>query len=343
LENLTEPEYYFHLTLNSNSDLPNYVKILVKQNEYKDIINNYIITYYNNDNTFKSREQISISKPIIDKVAYMWLNKEQIKNGFYFKVEVQNNKIDFSNFQIDIIRYNYIELNLNNPIYKYYVTKENKQMNFIVKANEDFFKKEDNNNVIIIWVDGKKEISVNIDSFDYVKHSKYNAFIIHNIKDYKEYIVSINGNIGDLIDIGTAFIYKNKLYYYYAYDAFSIEDVLKIFLKKNILEEICFQHYDNIKFINDDNKDKNDILNKIDLNYNQNNRCIKLPDEIEELYFFNHFLWFFGYPLTKNSPVYFSLLTGMEYYQIIPKKNTIGYIPLNIEEDFNFLTYKIYT
>ena len=37
----------------------------------------------------------------------------------------------------------------------------------------------------------------------------------------------------------------------------------------------------------------------------------------------------FGYPLMSNSPIYYSLLTGINYYQHIPEKITIGYIPLS--------------
>ena len=112
--------------------------------------------------------------------------------------------------------------------------------------------------------------------------------------------------------------------------------------KKNIFEEICFEkgHYDNIKFINDNN---NNIKNKISFYYKGNYACVKLPDKVDELFFYNHYLWFFGYPLVSNSPIYYSLLTGNEYYQSIPMMNSIGYIPLNIYEDFNFITYKIYT
>ena len=64
---------------------------------------------------------------------------------------------------------------------------------------------------------------------------------------------------------------------------------------------------------------------------------------MDELFFYIHYLWYFGYPLMKNAPVYYSLLPGIDYYETIYSNMTIGYIPLNIDEDTNFLTYTIHT
>jgi len=72
-----------------------------------------------------------------------------------------------------------------------------------------------------------------------------------------------------------------------------------------------------------------------------NMNCISLPEEMDELFFANHYLWYFGYPLVSNSPIYYSLLLGNAYYQDIPGKITIGYLPLNVDEDVNYLTYTI--
>ena len=94
----------------------------------------------------------------------------------------------------------------------------------------------------------------------------------------------------------------------------------------------------------DENEECDFYINiKIPFYSNGNEKCVKLPDEMDELFFFNHYLWYFGYPLMSNSPIYYSLLTGINYYQSIPGKITIGYIPLNVDEDFNFLTYTIHT
>ena len=45
-----------------------------------------------------------MSKVNIGTLTYLWLNKAQIKDGFYFKVEVQDKNTQFSIYQIDIIK-----------------------------------------------------------------------------------------------------------------------------------------------------------------------------------------------------------------------------------------------
>jgi len=329
LSDLTDSEYYFKLSFLDNSIIPNYLKIMVSQKKLGHQINNYIISYYGNDINFQDRTQTALSKSSIEAKVYLWLNKAQIKDGFYFKVELQDKTINIFKFQIDIIKYDYIELDTRNFTYKYYITEQNKNMDFLIKGEKDFFQNDDAS--IILWADGSKKITVNINATNYVKHSKYNSFIIYNITKYQEYILSVSGSNGDFIDVGVVFVQKNQFYDSFAYWS---EDLLKIFLKKNILEKICFEKYINIQYIDD-------INIKIPLSNKNNMKCVSLPDEMDELFFYNHILWYFGYPIISNSPVYFPLLTGNDYYQDIPGKVTMGYIPLNVDEDFNFLIYTI--
>ena len=330
LSDLTDSEYYFKLSFLDNSIIPNYLKIMVTQIELAQYINNYIISYYGNDINFRERTQTALSKSSIEAKVFLWLNKAQIKDGFFFKVELQDKNINIFKFKIDITKSDYIELDTKNFGYKYYVTEQTKNMDFLIKGEKDFFQNDDTS--IILWADGNKKITANINATNYVKHSNHNAFIIYNTTKYQEYILSVNGCNGDFIDVGVVFVQqKNQLYDYFAY---SSEDILKIFLKKNILEKICFEDYKYIKPIDD-------INIKLPLDHKNNMQCVSLPDGMDELFFVNHILWYFGYPLVQNSPIYFSLLPGNDYYQDIPGKVTIGYIPLNIDENINFLTYTI--
>ena len=332
MSSLSNSEYYFKVLFPQDSSIPNYLKIVVTQNEYGQYINNYIISYYGNDSNFKDRTQTSMSKVNIGTLTYLWLNKAQIKDGFYFKVEVQDKNTQFSIYQIDIIKYNFLELNTRHYFYKYYITKENQQMNFLIKGEENFFKED--NITIIVWAEGNKKIIPNINATNFVKHSKFNSFIIYNITQYEEYILSVDATLCDLVDVGVLFVSKKTFYDDFAY---TLEHILKIFLKKNILEEICFEESRYIKYMDDINR-------KIDLEgYIGNKRCLKLPEEMDELFLYIHYLWYFGYPLMKNAPVYYSLLTGIDYYETVYSSMPIGYIPLDIDEDTNFLTYTIYT
>ena len=120
----------------------------------------------------------------------MWLNKDQIKNGFYVKVENQDKNGNILKFQIDIMKYDYIELDTNKFFIKYYITEQNKNMNYLIKGEKKFLEEYDNT-AIIIWANGNKKIIANINATNYVKYSKYNAFIIYNLKHYDEYIFSM--------------------------------------------------------------------------------------------------------------------------------------------------------
>lgn len=327
------PESYFHLSLNSNFTLPKYIQILVKPTYYDGNINNYIISYYGGDINFKNRTKFSISKSLIIFPTYIWLNQDQIKNGFYFKVEVQDKKAKFAEYQIEIKRYDYIQLDSKDYFYQYYVTEKNGIMEFLIKEEKEFY--ENQKCAIIFWAEGSKPISVDINTSNYVKHSKYNVYIITNITEFKEYIITVKGSLGDFIDIGVIFIDNKEIY-----NELSLisEDIIKIFLKRNILEKICFNENNNFNFIIRD-----EHIKKISTFYDNNKLCVKLPDDSDELFFYRHYLGYFGYPLNKNSPIYYSLLLGNNYFQTIPANVKIGYIPLNIDEDFNFLTYRIYS
>ena len=57
---------------------------MVTQIEISLYINNYIISYYGNDINFRNRTQTVISKTSMLTNVYLWLNKAQIKDGFYF-------------------------------------------------------------------------------------------------------------------------------------------------------------------------------------------------------------------------------------------------------------------
>ena len=190
---LTDSEYYFKLSFLDNSIIPNYLKIMVTQIELGPYINSYIISYYGNDIKFLNRTQTVLSKNNLESKVCLWLNKAQIKDGFYFKVELQDKNINIAKFQINITKYDYIELDTRNFAYKYYVTEQTKKMNFLIKREKDFFQEDDTS--IILWADGNKKITSNINATNYVKHSKFNAFIIYNTTKYQEYILSVNGCI----------------------------------------------------------------------------------------------------------------------------------------------------
>jgi hypothetical protein len=73
----------------SDSYIPNYMKIEVKQNNIteKSDNSNLLLSYYQQDSDFKNRKQFSQNSY---GNAFIWLNKDQIKNAFYFSIENPN-------------------------------------------------------------------------------------------------------------------------------------------------------------------------------------------------------------------------------------------------------------
>ena len=361
LNKLNKTEYYFHLVFESLTNIPNYIEILANSGRLQwGYSTKYVILYYENDSKFINQKKYS---SISGTGAFLWLNKEEIKHGFYFKVYSDYNYV--SSFNLKIISSNYIELNLQNPTYNYYTTELNKNLNFLIKIERYY----DFNNTVILWAYGNKKIKTSLNITNYEKHSEYNAYII-KIDDYQKYIngyteiiLSVNSDKNDFINIG--FIYLEKrdeknncincnMFWYNSYkgregnDDNNI-DIFKGFLKKNILENICIPKIANaindvyLKFIN---KDINMNINFEHFN-SEPNSCIFLPNELEELFFSFHYINTKKYKtkyLNLNDFYlykYHSLLKGIYYDEIILNGNTRGFMPLRLEQDFNYITYDI--
>jgi len=205
-DNLTENKYY-HIIPEYSTNLSNYTKLIVRDNNAtsESHLNyiNYIISYYQNDESFSNRKQLSYGSL---NTTTMWLKKEQIKNGFYLSIESAYNNCNFS---LEIYPKNKAEL-LRGEQYSYYVTEENKEMVFYIN-NNNFLEKDSNFEYITFWVKGIDNNDINItlkgnySNFenDYQKHSKYNAYIIKAQKlKYFEFEITIKGKLGDLITIG---------------------------------------------------------------------------------------------------------------------------------------------
>ena len=81
-------EQNLYFTIKSQIDLPNYIKVITIAKLYMHNIRWFypgiILSYYQEDSTFTNRKQLSLNS---SDTTIMWLNKEQIKNGFYFSIE----------------------------------------------------------------------------------------------------------------------------------------------------------------------------------------------------------------------------------------------------------------
>ena len=204
-------------------------------------------------------------------------------------------------------------------------------MKFNIEGNLD-----NNNGIINIYAKGSREISSKLEGTDYIKHSKYNAYIINNIKSINiNYMFTINGNIGDLITVSTYFCDKTGIC---TIGILNDDYEYSGFLKKGISDKNCYLtslfdscSYKSIK------KDINNIvfLTEESTYISGNNyKCLKMNnvDEVEGI--------FYDFYISKSTKRNITNLISVNYEYSTTED--ISFIPI-INEYFNFLTYKIYT
>lgn len=293
-----------------------------------------VISYYNDDSTFKNRTQLSYN---IGGKTIMYLNKEQILKPFYLSIECDE-KCD-NKLEINLTEF--ISLNVGEQ-YTYFVTKENIISHFKVEGTKKITKK-DQNSSIILWAKGNKNIISEInsdDKYQYQKHSKYNGYMINigkNLKsfDYKfDFIIS--GKEGDLINVGALFYDGSK-------DSvcdFTFVEGVEItgFLKKNIKNINCFKipelntTTDFLQSVVYDNKNV-----KFDYDPDKSLYCAELVEESDEAFYSIYY-----YNKINNNKIKFPpLINNAEYFTQINKDITIGLIPMKPSENSKYLTYYI--
>ena len=114
-------------------------------------------------------------------IIMMWLNREQIKNGFYLSIDSENSS---NNNSFEIYPKEKAELNIG-EIYSYFITKENKQMEFYISGNI-----KDNYDRVTLWAQGKKDIKTKLTGINanYTRgnNCNYSAYylIIENKHNY---------------------------------------------------------------------------------------------------------------------------------------------------------------
>jgi len=324
-------EQNLNFTIKSQIDLPNYIKVIAiaeldSNNTW--FYPGIILSYYQEDSTFTNRKQLSLNS---SDTTIMWLNKEQIKNGFYFSIEcgVKSCKYNFK-----IILETSIKLYLG-QIYQYYITEQNKEMIFNIQGNIT----NEGKKMLSIYAKGHRDIKSRLEEKNnIIKHSKYNAYIIDNIKSTNiNYNFIVNGNVGDLVTVGAFYCNRTGIckmdifndYYHYSG-----------FLKKNILEQNCFNQslfseYSQEFMINDANSLAFSLEIQSDTDEPKNNyQCIKINDEFDEI-FYTFYVYKYG---DKKYHFVTPLFPG--FYNDDYNFN-MSFIPI-IAEDFTYLTYKLY-
>ena len=319
-------------------DRTKYIKI-----EVKSFYNEIAISYYQNDSKFKERKQLSHT---FSKSTFMWLNKNQFKNNFYFSI---NCKTSYCEYNLKIYKKEYAELNIGD-IYTYYVTEENKNMIFLINLN---YKKYNDSitdkSKIAIWARGSNNnISSKLEpnSFTNLINDNYQAYLLHinEIDINKHYYLKVEGNIGDLINVGSLpfdeyntcpIIFKD------------LGNEITGFFKENIFEQNCF------KFIDANNNSFNQFIYDFEIKDSIDNYEFKYFKDytiiclnFNKNYNYDEYLYSLQYVRNdlKQRLDYFvsPLIIGKNYKISLNKGETIGLIPTKPDIDFNFLTYHAY-
>ena len=324
-------EYYYYSS-------PNYILIQIKGNNPS---NDYSISYYKNDSNFNDRNQLSQS---ISGKAFMWLNKEQIKNNFYFSIECYENPCEYS---LNISKKESIELNLGEQ-YTYYVTEENKKMTLTligypqIKYEEKF---TSNYSKISIWIKGNQDISSDINVYNNNNKTINKGFNAYLIQWEYFYLfncnLTINAKIGDLINVGFLLFSGDNIC------QTPIESKIEIsgILLKDLMPKSCFL-FD--KTINDKlinlifykeslifSKSYSDTIFKFNESYKK--LCFEMDYNSNEN----------AYSFQFNKPTKYSRINqlaphilGVSYFINIFKDEILGLIPMKPENSFNYLNYQ---
>ena len=198
-------------------------------------VGQHVISYYKNEKAINEREQLSQSST---ETTIMYLTKKQCESQFF--ISVQCTKTPCS-FDFILESKDYAELNLDDD-FSYYVTESNKHMEFKISGapNTSSTDQTNGNNVITIYAIGNLEINTTLNTSNFTKHKTKNAYLIkiNDLNKSVEYILTVNGSPGDLINIGSHFHDSNSIS-----NKVLSENNRFIFgyLKKDTLQKNCFK------------------------------------------------------------------------------------------------------
>ena len=327
----SESNFYVYV---SEDYYTNYIKIKVESN------NEVAISFYQKDSDFKERKQLSYN---FSNSTFMWLNKTQFNKYFYFSINCKPSS--YCNYDIYIYKKRYAELNIGD-IYTYYVTEENKNMTFLI--NTDFLKYNDSiydKSKISIWARGSNNninSKLEPNSFTNIINDKYQAYLLYineiNVNIY--YYLKVEGNIGDLINVGYLLFDENNI----CPIIFDLGTEITGFFKEKIFETNCFRFYgannDSFNQFIYDFDMGNSLIEK---NFINDKNCTLVCLNFNKKYRYEEYLYSLQYVRKEiNNRIKYlvsPLIIGKNYKITLNEGETIGLIPTKPDIDFNFITY----
>ena len=335
IEDLIESKY-FKIGFNNITNLPNYLKIIAQDNKATNSdYANYVISYYQNDSDFINRKHLSYS-PFNSTI--MWLNKEQIKDNFFLSVECSEFPCNYS---LIISLKNYTEL-LFGEQYSYLITKENKDMNILIKGNE-FPNISLINSTLSIWIKSKDKIETNLMGANYSKLSNFNSYIMRLEKEVDPILtLKIKGNEGDYISIGSLFCEGNNKSLCYINDIYDGIEYSGI-LKRNISEKNCFsRQYIKTEFYQFIYPNNNTQIKNASSSSSIDYFCIDLPENYDEIFYS---IIGYDYESPKKVNKLYPIINGINYQKKVNLNQTVGFISFRPNDLYylKYLSFNIYS
>ena len=350
------------------NEIPKYIKVQVKRNDNS---NQQIISLYPKQGEEGNRLQLAQSR--FEDTVTMWVKKEQIENKLlYYTIECQNESN--CGYKIDIFGYDMVQIDSYNFNYNYYVSENNKKMEFRINNNLDIEKVQ--GQIITLYATGGKDIKLDLANCldDSCKQFSFSvgAAITKEIQKHYFFDLTIEAEEGDFISVGSKVTGKDgdpvKV------DGDEIKNALKPnsyqftgYLRKDILPKDCHlipddkDGYIAALFYNknaeisfkdihfNDIKNSQEIQNKGYYSYihehNNDKRyiCIGLPPsdgyEIENL--------IYSLQLTQKTGendllnLYAPQITGNIYPRIIPKGSVVFFNAANLKDESKEISYNM--
>jgi len=314
-DNIINRTKLYQIYIKNGTNMTNFYKIEVEFEDKSN--NNYTISYYKDE--FKNRNQLSRS---ISGKAYMWLSKAQMTGGAKISLECNSESCKCNLF---ITPKDKIELSIEDKPYTYYVTEENKDLEFHITGDIKESNPKDCN--VSIWAKGNKNIESNLSKESkYLKKRGYQAYLMKGSENITNCTLKVKGTIGDLIQVGVLIINKDK----------SVKTEINFpvlgFFKKGELDEIHFEKFDKNNFVvlYDQESSVYPVINS--------NNKIKLDEKYGEEYFYSFEVKKEGTDnLYQISPIVHGVMHEIKF----EKKRTLGLIPMTPEDNFDYLTYYV--
>ena len=312
------------------SEIKNYSYLSIKVEGNGETTTNHIISYYQ-DKNLNERKQLSQS---LNDKTIMWLSKSQIDKDFYLTIECANIPCNF-NLALKGKEEKEAELYADEQ-YTYYVTEQNKEMNFTLLCNTDNL--DENITFIMVWVRGNYKIDIALFGGERESYAD-NRYYRIQVREFKKskYYLKIVAMEGDLINIG-ALLYPE----YSDNTAGPIKTLengeeitgyiyggLINYFKINKSERTLGYYYD-----------FNNKMKKDDFSIYENQYIFQSNENETKFFSFQHIKTtkYDGKGNNKYSP----LLDGIYYLKKIEEGTTIGLIPMKPDNNFNYLAYEVF-